>query len=149
MPPQHTRTFFFLGIYYLLRKEMNNLPDIDSLRSQPGSLPQPPARATRPPRRQSGWFIRGPIPGQWIGEAAKLPGKSLHVALAILYLAGMNKDKGQPVALCRRTLALFGVGQRAGREALTRLDAAGLVSVVRRSGYCPRVTVLTCAKSQG
>ena len=36
-------------------------------------------------------FIRGPIPLAWLNVAARLPGKTLNVGLAIWWLAGMSK----------------------------------------------------------
>lgn len=124
-----------------LSSEKNGPPDIEALRLSGESLA--PKRAKR---RITGWFIRGPIPGDWIARAAVLPGKSLHVALAVCYLAGLRRPEG--IRLCPRTLAKFGVSAKTGRAALAHLEAAGLVEVDRGRGRCPRVTVLDCAGKQ-
>ena len=40
--------------------------------------------STRLPRPKAGErFLKGPIPMDWLSAAARLPGKSLHVAIAI------------------------------------------------------------------
>src|SRR5450759_2876614 len=84
-------------------------------------------------------FIKGPIPLDWIEVAAKLPGKTLHVALAICYLAGMNKLK--PFRLTRRTIKVFGVSRHAAYRALGAMEEAGLVDVERHPGKNPVITV--------
>ena len=94
----------------------------------------------RPPRHKAGeWFVKGPIPGEWIGRAATLPGKTLHVALALWYVAGLGKRRR--VKLTGKVLERFGVGRDAGYGGLKRLEAAGLVEVERHSGRCPWVTI--------
>lgn len=45
------------------------------------------------PRHQAGEkFLKGPIPFDWLCAAAQLPGKSLQVAMAIWFLAGLHKS---------------------------------------------------------
>ncbi len=120
--------------------------DVESFRA-PTTRPLPSSAPTRKRsrRRKAGeWFVKGPIPGEWIGRAAKLPGKALHVGLAVWYLFGLTKRL--PVALSRRVLALFGVLPDAGRRALTQLEGEGLVSVDRHSGRCSRVTIVELPK---
>jgi len=36
-------------------------------------------------------FLKGPIPWDWISRAAKQPGKAVHVALVLWFLAGIKK----------------------------------------------------------
>jgi len=86
-------------------------------------------------------FIKGPIPLEWIGAAARLPGKTLHVALALQYLAGLTKSK--TVKLTARTLDIVGVARDAKAEALARLQLAGLISVEQTPGRAPSVTLLS------
>jgi len=102
-----------------------------------GELPDP--RPKRPRRRQSGWFVKGPIPGEWLSRAARLPGKALHVGLAVWYQFGLSK--AWPVVLTGRVLERFGVRPDAGRRGLRQLEGDKLVSVNRHPGRCPRVTV--------
>lgn len=87
-----------------------------------------------------GRFIKGPIPLDWIGRAACLPGKTLHVALALQYLAGLQK--AQTVKLGAKALAVLGVARDAKYEALARLEDAGLITVQQLKGRTPTVTML-------
>ena len=91
-------------------------------------------------RYRSGWFLMGPVPGEWLGRAAALPGKSLHVALAIRHETDLKKNKS--VKLCRAHLRKFAVLPDAARRALKCLEDARLIDVVRNPGQCPVVTVL-------
>jgi hypothetical protein len=86
------------------------------------------------------WFLKGPIPGDWLHRAAILPGRALHVALALWYLAGL--EKRQNVRITARVLDRFGVSRYAGRRGLAALEYAGLVNVKRHKGRCPIVTLL-------
>lgn len=100
-----------------------------------------PAEPKRPPRHKAGeWFLKGPIPGEWLHRAAKLPGHALHVALALWYLAGLEKCR--QVKLTWRVYARFAVSPDAGRRGLAALERADLVAVDRHPGRCPVVTIL-------
>jgi hypothetical protein len=90
-------------------------------------------------RSKSKRFLRGPIPLPWLQSAAKLPGKALVVALAIWYIDGFGQDDR---SLCPSLLAQFGVERRAGYRGLKALERAGLVTVDRAVGRCPRVTIV-------
>jgi hypothetical protein len=84
-------------------------------------------------------FIKGPIPLGWITKAAGVEGKTLHVAIALWFLAGLKRSR--TVALSQSALRLFGVSRQAGYRALFRLEGAGLVSVERHQGRNPIVTI--------
>lgn len=96
-------------------------------------------RRDRKSDRRTLRFIRGPIPLWWIGRACRLRGKVGRVVLAIWYSRGLA---GEPVALTPALLTSFGVTSRTGRRVLRRLEVAGLVSVERRRGRSPRVTII-------
>lgn len=85
-------------------------------------------------------FIAGPIPLNWITGAAGVRGKTLHVALALQYLAGLNRSR--TVVLSHATLQLFGVSRQAGNRALFQLEEIELISVNRHVGRSPVVTIL-------
>lgn len=91
-------------------------------------------------------FIKGPIPVGWISQAAALPGKALHLALAIQWLSGMNK--GAPVKVSKKALAHFCISTDAYRDGLKRLEAMGLIAVTRLPGQSPFVRVLQPAQPQ-
>jgi hypothetical protein len=85
-------------------------------------------------------FIKGPIPLAWITAAAMLPGRCLHVGVAIWYLAGLGRR--EVVELRPSALRLFGVSRYAGYRALLRLEQAGLVDVERNRGRSAIVTIV-------
>ena len=77
-------------------------------------------------------------------QAAILPARALHVALAVWYLAGLEKD--WQVKLTWSVLARFGLSAYTGRRGLAALELAGLVTVERRPGCCPVVTIQDAKK---
>jgi hypothetical protein len=100
-------------------------------------------KRTRPkaPRRQSGEkFLKGPVPLNWLGRAAQLPGKSLHVGAAFWFLKGLCRT--DTVTLSNGILAAFGVDRHAKYRALNCLEQAGLIRCERHTGRSPRVTIL-------
>jgi hypothetical protein len=93
-----------------------------------------------------GWAKRGElclagrIPLRWLEAAAGLPGKSLHTGIALWFAAGQAKSAKIPlsnVAGCR-----FGLDRNSKYRALDWLEGAGLISVERRLGKTPIVTIL-------
>ncbi len=97
-------------------------------------------RRRRSRKRQAGEFIRGPLPLAWVSHAATLPGKSLAVGMAIWFRTGCRPDR-KYVSVCNSTLKRFGVSRTAGYRALRALEQAGLITVERHRGRCPRVTL--------
>ncbi|WJJ94712.1 hypothetical protein [Neopusillimonas aromaticivorans] len=90
-------------------------------------------------------FIKGPLPLDWMRQAAALPGKALHVGLCLWYLAGLTQSKR--VRLTSKTTQAMGVSRDAKGEALKRLAQAGLVRVEQRPGCAPEVTLLDVTAS--
>lgn len=88
-------------------------------------------------------FLCGPIPWNWLTHASQKGGKgsAIQVALAIWFLSGLN-HKSATVKLTRKTLKSLGVERNAGYRGLQSLEISGLVSVVRKKGACPIVTIL-------
>jgi hypothetical protein len=82
----------------------------------------------------------GPLRPDWLAEAARLSGKSLHLGLALSCLAARRRAPGVP--LTRRTLAQWSISRDACYDGLRRLEAAGLVQVWRLPGRSPRVILL-------
>ncbi|MEH6543013.1 MAG: hypothetical protein V7721_03635 [Porticoccaceae bacterium] len=92
------------------------------------------------PRKVNGEpFLRGPIPLTWLSVAAELPGKSLHLSLAIWFRASMTNNA--TVRLGNSLLAEFSVKPDAKRRALKALEDAGLIEVDRRENRNPVVTL--------
>lgn len=92
-------------------------------------------------------FLRGPIPLDWLGSAAALPGKTLHVGIALWWLHGMAK--GKPFKLTQKALQTLNVERDAASAALVRLEQAGLIRVVRKPGQRPTVSVAVGVASDG
>jgi hypothetical protein len=119
--------------------------DLERIRLQPGDAEKLLAAKSsldkrRPRHKRGEWFIWGPIPGDWVAAAATLPGKSLHVALAIWHAAA--KAKSTTAILSRAVTKRFGVAPDSVARSLSRLEEAGLISVDRRNGRAPRATIL-------
>ena len=85
-------------------------------------------------------FLRGPIRLDWLGCAASLPGKTLHVGIALWWLHGISK--GKPFKLTQKALQTLNVERDATSSALTRLEQAGLIRVVRQPGQRPTISML-------
>lgn len=92
-------------------------------------------------------FLRGPIPLHWLGSAAALPGKTLHVGIALWWLHGICE--GKPFKLTQKALQTLNVERDATSAALARLEVAGLICVVRKPGRRPTVSVVTGIASGG
>ena len=84
-------------------------------------------------------FLKGPISMEWLSLAAKLPGKAFHLAVAIQWLAGMSSPTKLKVTA--KALELLGVSKDAYRDGLRRLEEAKLISVERRTGQFPWVSI--------
>jgi hypothetical protein len=92
------------------------------------------------PRASKGeHFLRGPIPLNWLSAAARLPGKALHAGLAIWLEAGMRNSAVVP--LSNVTGQRFGIDRNAKYRALQWLEGAGLITVERKLGRAPIVTI--------
>lgn len=93
-----------------------------------------------PAAQRSNKFLKGPVPWSWIEKAARLPGSTLAVGFALWRLAGAMKSK--TVRLANSETKALGVGRSAKSRALAELEQAGLVTVERRPGCLPKVTIL-------
>jgi len=101
----------------------------------------------KPPRhRQGEKFLKGPIPWEWLTEAAKQPGKAFQVGIALWFLAGIKGSR--TVALSGSVLEDFGVNRYAAYRGLKVLEDAGLVSAKRHPGRNPLVTILDAGRGK-
>lgn len=120
-------------------------PDLQQLRFDAPHLaafvanPQGITSSSKAPKIR-GEFLKGPIPLGWLGRAAKLPGKSLAVALAIMFEVGRRRS--QEIKLTTAILDRFNVGRKAKYRALKELEGAKLIVVVRTPRRNPLVAVL-------
>ena len=84
--------------------------------------------------------FRGPVPLAWLLTAARLPGRALHVAIALWYAAQLSG--AQSVRLSNTLCERFGLDRNAKYRGLELLEATGLVEVKRKCGRSPAVTIL-------
>jgi hypothetical protein len=109
------------------------------------AMPSPTRRLPRRPGDHK--FIRGPIPLAWLARAARLPGKTLAVALLIWFLAGLHKDwtvKWEP-----SKAELFGVSRHAAYRAHGALAEVGLIKIKKQRGKSPMITILAHGAGTG
>lgn len=117
------------------------LIDLESLRLGGDDALLPPKSKPKLPRHRTGEkFLKGPIPLKWLTLAATLPGKALHLAVALWFQAGVEGSATIRLNLSR--LQDFGVERSAGSRALEILSSRRLVTVTRRPGCAPIVTIL-------
>jgi len=82
----------------------------------------------------------GRIPTTWLEKAANLPGKALAVGISIWSLAIAVKTT--TVMVTPDNVKGFGVDASAKARAITALRDAGLITVERRKGRFPIVTLV-------
>jgi hypothetical protein len=111
--------------------------NVDNLRFQPGDerwavVP----KKIRQRRRQ---FVQ--IPWTWIERLAQSRSANTYrVALTLLFLHW--KAGGDPIKLANGMLAIDGVSRFAKYRALAELEQSGLITVTRRDGKSPSVTLI-------
>jgi hypothetical protein len=115
----------------------------------PDSLRVPPEMGVYAKKSR---FIRRPVrvfdepfvsslPLRWVSAAARLPGKSLQVALVVWYQTTIEKNV--TIKLSSKTLEMFGVTDGGTkRRALESLENGGLIKVEQKNGKLPLVTIL-------
>jgi hypothetical protein len=81
-----------------------------------------------------------PIRYDWLIAVGQLSGKSLHLGIALAWMAVVRG--GPRVQLGRRVMARFSLSRDASYDALRRLEAHGLVKVWRLPGRSPMVTLM-------
>jgi hypothetical protein len=125
-------------------ERISPMPAIDPKRlqfeRQPSSRSPSPPRLKPPAPKSGDRFLRGPIPLHWLSRAAALPGRSLHVALAVWFMAGLKKTSIVPIS--NVTSLQFGLDRNAKYRGLEWLEKASLIAVERRAGCAPIVTIL-------
>src|ERR1019366_9234451 len=89
-------------------------------------------------------FLKGPVPLDWLATAARSGGSSISVGVVIWFFAGLNKS--ETLQLRPKYLRMFGVSRFSSYRALQRLEAANLVTVKRKQGSSPEVTIIRLEK---
>lgn len=112
--------------------------DLDRFRMKSRSASIPRERLPRP--KHGGHFLKGPIPLVWLERAACLPGRCLHVGIALWFLGGVQKSR--VIALSNHASRRFGLDRNSKYRALDWLEKAGLISVQRKMGRSPVIKIL-------
>lgn len=113
--------------------------DLERFRRTEDEPTAQPARR-RPRVARNDMFLKGPVPMRWLSLAGQLPGRALHVGLALWFHSGLQRSKTN-IVIARSTLAQLGVDRFAAARGLRQLEEAGLVRVERCTGRSPRVTL--------
>src|SRR5205807_1114008 len=124
-------------------RSVNNSKTFDLSRLRLRGLPSrsPSLPRTKPPRHGRGEpFLKGPIPWDWVTKAMALPGKALHVGIAIWQRAGIERTGTIRFAMTR--LRSMGISRSSACRGLTALERVGLVKVDRHTGRAPVVTLI-------
>ena len=95
---------------------------------------------TAPQRPKYKSFIKGPIDFDWMKKAASLPGKASLVGIAIWFVAGMAKSN--TFTIQGQVLNDLGISHKAFNRALNKLAEIGLITVNRKPGRSPEITLL-------
>lgn len=124
----------------LVEAERAGLLEVERL---PGRKPRiaittPPPRPDHPTRRHAP--LRGPIPWAWWHRASHLPAPALRVAIVCWWIAG--RERSAEIVLDLGAWSALNLSQPAASRGLVALESAGLVSVARRPGLSPVVTIL-------
>ena len=112
--------------------------EVEKFRLHPDNMVQ--VKPKKSPRSKKGYFIRGPIPIGWLAIAGNLPGKSLHVGLALWFAYGIEKQTRFKFTPTWR--GWFNISPVTLRASLRRLKDAGLIRLEHRPGCSPIVTIL-------
>jgi DNA-binding transcriptional ArsR family regulator len=83
---------------------------------------------------------KGQMFSDWLSAAARLPGKSFHVAVALREAAERNQSG--VVSLSNTAVQHLGLDRSAKYRALAWLEQAGLIAVKRKLGRPPIITLL-------
>jgi hypothetical protein len=76
----------------------------------------------------------------WFVAAARLPGKAFHVGVLLRHLANLTNSK--TVRWRPSKAREFGLSRQVTYRALEAIETAGLATVERHRGRCPRVTII-------
>ena len=122
--------------------------DLDRYRAPADGKAKLKVRSKRLPRHGSrDWFLKGPVPFDWLKVAAALSGKTFVVGIALWFEAGRSQDSR--VKVTSRLLSHFSLHRNVALRSLRRLEQAGLISLETKTGRCPVVTILPVKTEEG
>lgn len=109
------------------------------------TTPHAMTTATAPSRQSTSVRLIRPNPKRtvdfdWLARASKLPGKTLHIACAIWFVASLHRTP--TIRLAPYALRNFGVSRDCCYDSLRRLADAELIALSTRRGRIPRLTLV-------
>lgn len=135
----HTRTpvqYYYVGLTmindFLIKSRTTQTPSEENNQSKVTAQKKPTTNK---------YFIKGPIPWNWICSAAQCTGKTLQVALAIHFLSGLTRSK--TVKLPNKIMLQLGVDRHSKYRAINKLESENLIKVTRKQGQAPTITIIT------
>lgn len=100
---------------------------------------RPRIEKAEPNKRVKWRFLKGPVPWGWLCQACNLTKKSPQVAIGLCFISGMQKNR--TVKMQKKVLRDLGVSRHAFYRARDKMEAAGLISVKKRPGQSPLITL--------
>jgi hypothetical protein len=85
-------------------------------------------------------FLKGPVPMPWLISAANIPGKALHIGIALWFWSGIKKTK--TFILPKNAIKDLGVSRQTCYAQLKVMEKAGLLSIEARKGKKSKITLL-------
>ena len=122
----------------------------DTTKQRPSSLPwseglegltldTPVVVAKEKPKKTRGLFVKGPIPYEWVKNACKAGAGDL--AWYLWHKKGILGDNAS-IQIRPAELKTLGLGDRKRQRQTDKLENAGLVSVERGPGKCPKIKLM-------
>lgn len=105
-----------------------------------GVVTERPEKKQSKPRKEDKRFLKAPLPWNWLCSASKCPGKSLNVAIALRFIAGIKKDNR--IKMQRAVLKDLGISRQTYNNGLKQLERVGLVTIEKGPGQTPTVTLV-------
>ena len=84
-------------------------------------------------------FLKGPVPMPWLISAANIPGKALHIGIALWFWSGIKKTK--TFILPKNAIRGLGVSRQTCYAQLKVMEKAGLLSIESRKGKKSKITL--------
>ena len=123
---------------FILTIKNNEIEDLISVADEDIPTKKIPSAYTK---KRTKPFIKGPIDLEWISRVALLPGKSLNVGLALMYLKGLTKS-GEDLRLSLKHLKYFNVSRKTTNKVLDLMRKAGLVKIKKSQGRKHRIDII-------
>lgn len=94
-----------------------------------------------PKKKEIEYFLKGPIPINWLSKASHLPGKTINVAILCWFFHSLNKGKNN-FKLQHKFIKIMNVHRVCLYRSLKHLEEAQLIKVQREKGQIAIITIL-------